>query len=90
MHFLSEKIVTAKKHYECDASRVFLQSGYGENELSADDWLIVQGCEADKWKIKPAQKYRKTVYVDMGKIWTFRARLDMDSICVRYEMYDDC
>ena len=89
MRFLSEKIVTAKQHHNCDASRVFLQSNYGANDISADDWLTVQACEADNWKIKPAQEYRKTVYGDMGKIYTFRARLDMDSICTRYEMYDD-
>jgi len=89
MRFLSEKILTAKKHYQCDASRLFLQSNYGENDVSSDDWLIVQGCEADKWKIRPAQQYRRTVYEDMGKICTFRARLDMDSICLRHDLYDN-
>ena len=89
MEILNDTIQTASKFYYCDASRQFLQSNYGQNDVSADDWLIVQGAEADKWKIKPGDKYRKVTYKD-GGFYTYRGRIDMDSLCIRNHLFDEC
>ena len=56
---LRDTIQTARKHYPCDACHQLIRSGYGQNDVSADDWLIVQGAHSDKWKITPGQLYRK-------------------------------
>lgn len=90
MRILSDKIQQAKKFYHCDACRAWLDSCYGQIDVSADDLLTVQGAEADKWKIRAGQEYRKIVYNDGGEMMTYRARLDMDSLCNRHKLFDEC
>lgn len=88
MEIISDTIQTANKFYTCDACRQFLNSNYGQADVSADDWLIVQGAEADRWKIRAGQKYRKIVYKDGGFV-TYRGRIDMDSLCARNELFEE-
>ena len=89
MRILSDKIQRAKKSYPCDASHTWLDSSYRQIDVSADDWLIVQGAKADKWKIIAGQEYRKVVYIYGGDLMTYRARLDMDSLCTRLKFFDE-
>jgi len=86
---LSETKQVARKTYRCDACEVWRNSSYSEKDVSPDDWLIVQACEADNWKIVVGQEYLKVVYVDDG-ITTYRARLDMHNLCNRLGFFDDC
>ena len=87
MRTLSDTIHTARRDYTCDASHTFLAIGFGPKELDDSDWEIVRKAEADGFKIKAGTKYRKVVYTD-GGLETFRARLDMDDICLRNQCYD--
>jgi hypothetical protein len=87
---LRDTIQTAQKLYPCDACHQFDRSGYGQRDVSVDDWLIVQGVEADRWKITPGMQYRKVTYRDGGKLVTYRARLDMDALCQRNDLFDEC
>jgi len=48
---LSETKQIARKTYRCDACEVWRNSSYSEKDVSPDDWLIVQACEADNWKL---------------------------------------
>lgn len=90
MQVLRDEIVAARKHYHCDACHAWLQSNYGQQDVSADDWLVVQGAGADRWKIMPGQKYRKVTYRDGGELLTYRGRLDMDALCLRHDLFDKC
>ena len=45
--------------------------------------------KADKWKIRPGQRYRCLVFRDGRDLVTQRARLDMDSLCQKHDLYDD-
>ena len=89
MEVLRDTIQTAKKFYPCDACHQWDRSGYGQNDVSADEWLTVEGAMADKWKIRRGQEYRKVVYKDGGDLVTYRARLDMDALCQRHELFDE-
>ena len=89
MEIINDTIQTASKFYNCDACRLFLNSNYGQDDVSADDWLIVQGAEADRWKIRAGQQYRKIVYKDGGFV-TYRGRIDMDSLCSRNQLFEEC
>ena len=89
MRTLSDEIHVARKHYECDACWHWLQSGYSEMDVSADQALVIQAAEADKWKIKPGQKYRRATYVDGGDFQTFRARIDMDKLVYKLGFYEE-
>jgi hypothetical protein len=85
---LRDTVQTARKHYPCDACHAWLRSNYGKNDVTADEWLTVEGAQADRWKIRPGTDYRKVVYVD-GGLYTYRARLDMDALCLKYELFDE-
>ena len=90
MQVLSNTIQTARKHYSCDACQVFLRSNYGRDDVSADDWLVIEGAQADRWKITPGSKYRKMVLKDGDDILTVRNRLDVESVCKRHDLFDEC
>ncbi len=90
MIVLRDTTQTARKHYPCDACQQWDRSGYGENDVSIADWLIVQRARADKWKIMPGMQYRKVTYLDGGELMTYRARLDMDALCYRNDLFDEC
>ena len=89
MTILSAKIRTSKKHHRCDACRLFLESNLGEKDVTPEEWLIVEECKADEWKINPLSKYKEVRCVDSGEIFVNRFRIDMHNICLKYELFDD-
>lgn len=87
---LSDAIVTARKHYPCDASHWWIRSGYTLADCDNDDQrLIVEAAIADNFKILPGQAYRKATGVQDGEIVTYRARIGMDSVIRALELVDD-
>lgn len=89
MLILKDEIRTARKLYDCDASAAWINYGPPRDELPPDDRLVLEGVEADKWKIRPGQRYRCVVFRDGRELVTQRTRLDMDALCHRHELYDD-
>ena len=90
MRVLSSTIHTARKYYWCDACNTFLQSNYGPYDVSADDWLVIEGARDDRWKITPGSKYRKLTIKDGKDILTVRNRLDVEAVCQRHDLFDEC
>ena len=89
MRVLWDTTHVARKAYRCDACDIWCRSGFGERDVSADDWLVAQGCEADRWKIRRGQRYRRVVYVDGRRLVNYRGRLDMDDLCERHNLFGD-
>jgi len=89
MILLRDTVHQARKFYTCDACYAWLRSNYGENDVNADDLLTVSAAESCRWKIQRGQDYLKRVYVDGGELRTYRARLDMHSLCTRLELFDE-
>lgn len=89
MFVLKDEERTARKFYACDASEMWRNYGLPSDELTADERLVLEGVQADKWKIRPGQRYRCVVFRDGRELVTQRARLDMDALCQRYDLYDD-
>lgn len=79
----------ASKDYACDACAAWHRSGYGQQDVGADDWLIIEGAQADKWKIRKGEQYRKIVYKDGGEFVTYRARIDMDALAMRLDLFEE-
>ena len=49
---LTDKIVTAKKYYRCDASEQWPRAGYTVADCeTSEQRLMVEAAEADKWRI---------------------------------------
>jgi len=88
---LTDEERTARKFYDCDAS--YHWRNYGppppDVPLTADELLMLEGVKADKWKILPGQRYRYVVQRDGRQLAVYRARLDMDSLCQKHDLYDD-
>ena len=49
----------------------------------------VLAAEADNWRILPGQKYRKCKGIYDGEFFTYRARIDMDSVTYDLDMWED-
>ena len=86
---LKDTTQCASKRYPCDACAAWHRSGYGKEDVSADDWLIIEGAQADKWNIRRGEQYRRLVYKDGGEFVTYRARIDMDALAMRLELFED-
>lgn len=87
---LIDTIRTARKEYRCDASEIFRDAGLGPDDMDEDgDWEIVQKAKADGWVIKSGDKYRFVRSIESGLFETYRARLDMDDLCMRLDFCED-
>ena len=62
----------------------------GRSDVSADDWQVIEGAQADRWKITPNSKYRKLTIKDGPYILTVRNRLDVEAVCHRHDLFDEC
>ena len=83
-------MVTARKHYYCDASYFLMRSGYTVDDCTTDDQrLIVEGAIADGFGIRPGQEYRKVIGKQDGDFVTYRARPGMDSVIRELNLVDD-
>ena len=89
MFVLKDEVRTARKFYHCDASWMWNNYGPPSDAVTAVDRLVLDGAKADKWKIRPGQRYRCVVFRDGRELVTQRARLDMDALCQRHDLYDD-
>ena len=89
MFVLRDDIRTARKFYDCDASEMWRSYGPPREAVSADERLVLEGVEADKWKIRPGQRYRYVAHTEGRRMEVFRARLDMDGLCHAHGLYDD-
>lgn len=86
---LTDEERMARKFYDCDASEHWRTYSVPPSTLSPCDRLILDGAQADKWKIRPGQRYRYVAFTEGRQLGVYRARLDMDSLCQRHCMYDD-
>lgn len=86
----TDKGVMAKKQYRCDACDQWLMAGYTVADCETDEQRErVKAAEADKWQILPGQQYRKQTGIYDGEFYTYRGRIDMDSVTCDLEMWDD-
>jgi hypothetical protein len=89
MRVLSDNEVQSQKFYDCDAYAAWLNCGPPDSEVTPDEMLVLEGVRADKGKIRAGQRYRRVRFNDGNGIEVWRARLDMDILCQKYELFDD-
>lgn len=78
----------ARKDYSCDAFRYWL-TNIGEDEFDADDLLVYQAAKADGFRIKKGMKYVKREGKFDGEWCVFRAREDLNNLCIKLDLYND-
>lgn len=79
----------ARKHYKCDAFALFHNCGMRSDELTPDQQLLLDAAEADKGRILPGQAYHYRRGVHEGRMFTWRARLGLEAVCVAHNLYDE-
>lgn len=84
-----EKRVVARKHHDCAACAAFLRAGYSSQDLHlADEWLTVIAAEADGWKVKPGDDCFVCSGFFDGTAFRYYKRIDMDNLCIKYDLYE--
>ena len=86
---LTDERRTARKNYKCDATKYFHKCGMDRRDLTPDQQVIFDESEADKGRILPGQVYHYQRGVYDGQMQTWRARTDMQSVCIAHGLFDD-
>lgn len=86
---LKDEVRCARKGYNCDASSWWNRCYMRAEDCTPDQLLSLQGAEADQWKIRRGQRYRYVRGVNDGRMFTWRERLDMGSLCAQHNLYDE-
>jgi len=79
---------TARKDYRCDASE-YVTNMLGYIDLSEEDTVIFDKAMEEKFRILKGTTYIKTEGKYDGEFCTFRTRIDMNELCLKYELYPD-
>lgn len=86
---LKDELRQARKVYPCDACATWHGAGMSTNDCaSAEELLILQAAEADRWKILRGQTYRYVRGVWEGHMATWRERPGMGALVRRHELYE--
>jgi hypothetical protein len=81
----------ARKDYACGAAEWILSAySIDDDEFTSDEKRILKQAELDGWKIKKGTHYLKTEGVFEGEWSVFRARPDLNQICLDHDIYQDC
>lgn len=77
----------ARKRYPCDACRILFDS-FDIKDLTEEEQNVMLAAKSEGYAILPGTKYGKCAGKYDGEFDTFRARLDADAICRKYDLYD--
>ena len=88
-NFYIESEPVARKEYACDASIELLAFGFDQRDFAPEDWNTIKQAEKEGCKILPGKPYRKVKGKFEGAFHVFRARKDMDAICIKYNLYEE-
>lgn len=86
---LKDELRHARKHYKCDAYAWFHACSMRRDELTPEQQLMLDAAEADKGRILPGQAYHYRRGVYEGRMFTWRAKPGMESVCVAHNLYDE-
>ncbi|MBL4833607.1 MAG: hypothetical protein JKY26_06485 [Pseudomonas sp.] len=86
---LRESRPVARKEYECDAAEWYINSNLGRHDFEPEDWAIIEKASAERFKILPGLPYVRQSGIYEGELCTFKARIDMHGICLKYEIYEE-
>lgn len=89
MAILSDKVRRANKDHKCDACYWWDRSNFGQKDVTDVEWLVIETAKREGWKILKGSQYVFQSFVYDGDIQTFKARLDVDEVCRKYELYPE-
>lgn len=77
----------AKKDYRCEASQILFD--LSDRDIEPEDLVRYLFIKHEKGVIKKGSCYLKTKGMWEGEFVVFRARMDADELCRKYELYSD-
>lgn len=77
----------AKKDYPCNACAWILNGGLPDGMKYSDVKKYIFA-RRDKFKILKGQRYFKQVQIYDGEFVVFRARPEINDICLKYDIYE--
>lgn len=76
----------ARKEYRCDACE-YINSVINEGYFSFAEMRLIVKAKRDGWKIKKGQIYDKVKGKWEGDFSIFRARPEMNELCLKHDLY---
>jgi len=77
----------ANKDYNCEASAWL--GNYPSDAFDKLDLAIIARAESENNKILKGVMYTKTTGKFEGEFTVFRARIDLNDICIKHHIYDE-
>lgn len=89
--FSTTTVQKANKEYHCDAASWIKNSDVGTNDFdfTEKDLATVKKAKSENWKIKKGTIYIKTTGMWDGEFSVFKARIDLNEICINYDIYEE-
>ena len=84
--FQKNTIQRARKEYRCDAME-FIDNMMSLEEFTEDEQALILKAKSERCKITKGSIYVKTSGKWEGDFTVFRARLEIDTICLKYDLY---
>jgi hypothetical protein len=69
------------------ASDWIRECGLEDGDWSADEAAAIANAQRDDWMIRKGTRYVYQTGLHDGEMVTFRARVDLHAICLRYNLY---
>lgn len=86
--FHKETRPKARKVYPCDAWIIVNGSDLRESDVAPEDWPLIEKALKEKLTIPKGMIYIHVRGQLDGEWMVFRARPDMEAICLKYELYE--
>lgn len=83
----------ARKDYQ-DNNREWIEAMLselrgGDFKLTFSEWRLIAESIRDNWKIKKGQIHDAGVFKHDDHIYTFRTKVGLCELCMKYELYPD-
>lgn len=90
---LSVTVRKARKDHE-DSAGIWIHSSLDDmrtwEELTFSEWRAIARLKANSWMIKKGQTYEDCICKQDGELYSFKCLPEINKICQRLSMYDDC
>jgi hypothetical protein len=86
--FLSDSKPVARKIHHCDASE-FVREYINQGIFTIFEYRQIVKAKRNNWCILPGDSYIRQVFVRDGDFCCFKAIPEMDTLCWKYDLYED-
>lgn len=86
-HLIHSHHPIARKEHECMAC-LWLQDIDSLDGFTFAEKRAIAKAKANNWRIKPGERYLHDKMVNLDGIYSFKAIIEIDKICHKYDFYE--